>query len=474
MRTRVRRLAAARARLTPGSAPADAPNVLLVVIDTLRADHLGTHGYRRNTSPNLDRLAGEATLFENAVSQAPWTAPSVATLFTGLYPSVHGLDEGVRWGHDQRAAGASLEFGIQKVLGASQVTLAEVLRSHGYRTAGFVSAVFVNSIFGFAQGFQVYDDEHADYSGDYFRTKRRAEETNRRVFAWLGHELEEPFFLFVHYIDPHWPYDPPRPHGASYVADYQGRLTPGDTAFVVESGGAPITGVDGEDLRYLIGLYDGEIHYVDAQLAALLERVRATPTERGLLTVVTADHGEEFLDHGSGSHGYTLFEEQVHVPLVLHFPGRIPSRRIQGPVGLVDVMPTILELVGVPGRPGLSQGESLLPLIDGRMTVSARVEYSEATYGGALRALQTSEGMKLIHSATHEGALLFSLLDDPGEKRHLGAEMSELADGLAERIERWSRANRLARLEVHGPGDAEQVELDSDIQERLRALGYIR
>ena len=163
---------------------------MLVVIDTLRADHLGTHGYRRNTSPNLDRLAGEATLFENAVSQAPWTAPSVATLFTGLYPSVHGLDEGVRWGRDQRAAGASLEFGIQKVLGASQVTLAEVLRSHGYRTAGFVSAVFVNSIFGFAQGFQVYDDEHADYSGDYFRTKRRAEETNRRVFAWLGHELE--------------------------------------------------------------------------------------------------------------------------------------------------------------------------------------------------------------------------------------------------------------------------------------------
>ena len=174
------RAAAAIPRTT---ARPDMPNVLLVVIDTLRADHVGTYGYGRPTTPNIDHLAERAVVFETVVSQAPWTAPAMASLFTGLYPSVHGLDGGIVWGGG--VPPASLPFAVQKALPPGHQTLAEIFRQAGYSTAGFVSNLYVNSIFGFAQGFDHFDDEFADYNFEQGEVKRRAEVTNERVFEWL-------------------------------------------------------------------------------------------------------------------------------------------------------------------------------------------------------------------------------------------------------------------------------------------------
>jgi tetratricopeptide (TPR) repeat protein len=182
---RLANLRRAEAQLPRRAATSDMPNILFFVIDTLRADHLSSYGYPRKTTPHIDAVAKRGALFENAISQAPWTAASMASLFTGLYPSVHGLDGGIRWGPGQRSAGGALPFAVQKVLSSSQVTLAEGLRRHGYRTAGFVSNIYVNSIFGFSQGFETYNDEHRSYSKNVARVKRRAKDTNKYVFEWL-------------------------------------------------------------------------------------------------------------------------------------------------------------------------------------------------------------------------------------------------------------------------------------------------
>ncbi|MFQ5515806.1 MAG: sulfatase-like hydrolase/transferase [Myxococcota bacterium] len=466
----------AEAGLPRASARRDMPNVLLVVIDTLRADHLSSYGYSRKTSPHIDELASESVVFTNAVSQAPWTAASIASLLTGLYPSVHGLDGGIRWGAGQRTAGGKLPFAIQKTLSSTQLTLAEMLRRRGYRTAGFVSNVYVNSIFGFSLGFETYDDEHEDYSRDVGHAKRRGEDTNAHVFEWLDGKPQEPFFLLVHYNDCHWPYIPPEPHGREYVEGYTGSLTPENTGTVVEKQGKPITGLSQEDLQYIIGLYDGEIHYADENVGRLLERIEKAGFERELLTVLTADHGEEFLDHGSASHGYTLYEEQIHVPLIVRHPGHLKPRRVDAQVRLIDVLPTILALAGVElDAAARVQGTSLLPLLEGRTTQGVREAFSEATYVGAKKSLRSDTGKKLIYSFAGEGAMLFDLKSDPHERRNLLDEKPELAAPLQENLELWVQANQATRVALFGgEGPDQEIVLDAETQERLKALGYIQ
>jgi arylsulfatase A-like enzyme len=446
----------------------------MIVLDTLRADHLGSYGYPRATSPHIDGLARQGVLFESAISQAPWTAASIASLFTSLYPSVHGLNGGIRWGGKQGKQGNTLPFATQKTLPPGQLTLAEMLRRNGYRTAGFVSNVYVNSIFGFSQGFETYGDDHGDYSGDVGRAKRRASETNRQVFAWLEQEIEEPFFLFVHYNDCHWPYDPPAPFGQEWVKDYQGDLTPERTTAIVEQQGKPITGLDDDDLRYLIGLYDGEVAYTDAAVGDLLEKVRSAGLERELLTVVTADHGEEFLDHGSASHGYTLFDEQIHVPLIFHLPGRLAPRRVAAQVRSIDIMPSILDLAGVGERPDSLQGESLVALLTGKTDRGPSAAYSEATYVGEQKSLRADGKLKLIYRVEDQGTSLFDLASDPRERADVAVERPAVVTSLRGELQSWQQANEELRTTLFAEETEQEVILDDETQERLRALGYIQ
>ena len=465
---RQRSLEAARRHL-PRQAPRDdMPNLLLVVLDSVRADHLGLYGYERSTSPHLDRLAEEAVVFENAVSQAPWTAPSVASLLTGLYPSVHGIDRGVRF--VERDDG--LPFVVQKSLAPSQLTLAEALNRRGYATAGFVSNAFLSSVFGFANGFEIYHDERGDYPRDARTGKRRGDVTNRHVFDWLEDTPTEPFLLFVHYNDAHWPYDPPPPFGEAFIAGYDGSLDPSRTGFLVEpqdrSDRPPL---DAEDVAYLVGLYDGEIRTVDHHLAALRRRIDAAKLERPLITVVLADHGEEFFDHGGTSHGYTLFEEQIRVPLLIHAPGRLAPRRIETPIRLVDLMPTLLELGGIEPPTGI-QGNSLLPLIEGKVDAVNDPVFAEGTLQGTLRALRTADGMKMIQ-ANGASPRLFDLETDPAEHRDLAAENATAREDLLRKLESLVESNDTLRLELFGDEDG-YVVVDEELQEELRALGYIQ
>jgi arylsulfatase A-like enzyme len=473
---RVANLERAEAQLPRRAANPDMPNILLFVIDTLRADHVSSYGYPRKTTPHIDAVAKRGVLFENAVSQAPWTAASIASLFTGLYPSVHGLDGGIRWGPGQRSAGGTLPFAIQKVLSSSQVTLAEGLRRHGYQTAGFVSNIYVNSIFGFSQGFELYNDEHRGYSKNVARAKRRAEDTNKYVFEWLDQEPEEPFFLLVHYNDPHWPYNPLAPFGQEYVAGYQGDLTPERSSGVVENQGKPITDLSDEDVEYLIGLYDGETAYADSELGRVLEKVRSLGLERKLLTVITSDHGEEFLDHGSASHGYTLYEEQIRVPLIFHYPGRLKPARIKAQVRLIDVLPSIFGLVEVAdGVPPGVQGESFVPLMDGKTAAGVEEAFSEATYVGEKKSIRTAQGLKLIYSFVEDEALLFDLKADPREQKSLLDGEPSLAEPLKQQLGSWIESNQASRVALYGEGGPDQeVVLDEETRERLEALGYIQ
>jgi arylsulfatase A-like enzyme/Tfp pilus assembly protein PilF len=471
---RRRELSRASAAIPRDRARPEMPNVLMVVIDTLRADHVGAYGYGYPTTPNIDLLADRGAVFETVVSQAPWTAPAMASLFTGLYPSVHGLDGGIVWGERTVSSADDLPFAVQKALPPGHQTLAEVFRHAGYSTAGFVSNLYVNSIFGFAQGFDHFDDEYVDYNFDQGEVKRRAEVTNERVFKWLRAGLEEPFFLLVHYNDPHWPYEPPSPYGESFIADYNGSLTPAKTREIVVTHREVPPPVSDEDLAYIVGLYDGEIQYVDAHLGQLLEAVRELPTKRNLVTVLTADHGEEFLDHGAFNHGYTLYEEQTLVPFIVSAPARFDPRRVSQQVRLIDAAPTLLEIAGVDFKNTRFQGRSLVPLITGS-GLEPLDAFSEATNIGNQSAIRSTDSHKLIHSLIDPQWLLFDLGSDPGELNDLAAQRTERLRELAVRLEAWNEANRTFRkqIDIAGTG-VDTVVLDEEMQKGLEALGYIQ
>ncbi len=449
------------------------PNVVLVVIDTLRADHVGAYGYAHPTTPNIDRLAERSVVFETAISQAPWTAPAIASLITGLYPSVHGLDGGIRWGEAESPDGRVLPFAVQKTLPHRQQTLAELFRDAGYSTAAFVSNLYVNAIFGFAQGFDHFDDSHDDYLLETGETKRRAEVTNSRVFEWLRSGVDEPFFLLVHYNDPHWPYEPPPPYGASFIAGYDGPFTPTTTREVVVTHREMPPPISDRDLAYIVGLYDGEIQYVDAHLGRLLDAVNELPMDRELVTVVTADHGEEFLDHGAFNHGYTLYEEQTLVPLLISEPSRFAPRRVGQQVRLIDTAPTLLGIAGIETLGSVFQGRSLVPLMDGSR-IDNLAAFSEATNVGGHSAIRSAEALKLIHSLTDPQWLLFDLESDPGEQRDLSGQHPSRLDDLAAQLEAWRSANDALRRAIGGSATAlEQVVLDEKTKRGLEALGYI-
>jgi len=226
-----------------------------------------------------------------------------------------------------------------------------------------------------------------------------------------------------------------------FTAGYEGALTPEETTSIVERQGRPITNLSEADLDYVVGLYDGEIRYVDAQAGRLLARLEQLTLDRELLVVLTSDHGEEFLDHGSASHGYTLYDEQLRVPLVMRWPGRLPARRIEQQVRSIDVLPTLLELTGIDSGELTLQGESLVPLIMGSDESAPKYAYAEAAHGGDQRAVRSASGYKLIRHASSETTELFNLRSDPGEQRPLEDGVEAAHADLMRALEEWDQHN---------------------------------
>ena len=423
------------------SAP-DPPNLVLVSIDTLRADHTGPYGYARDTTPTLTRLAGQGLLFEQAYAASASTGPSHATLFTGAHVLSHGL---VKNGLD---------------LAPGEQTLAETLRAAGYQTGAVVGSFVLDPKFGFDQGFDHYDARFRrrtgaagvwqDHAFEVF--ERRADEVSDIAIEWLdGLAPDRPFFLFVHYYDPHAGYEPPDDWLTRFGEQVE-RHTP----------------------EHRIERYDAEIAYTDHQLGRLLARVEEIAPPERTLVVVTADHGEGLGDHDVAGHGVVLYEEAVRVPLVLRWPGRIdPGLRIAAPVGAVDVAPTLLDLMGL-DAPAAVEGESLADVLRGtspayrRPVFLVRRHYDRGHAGllpvdGYQFGVRTGR-WKWIEDPKLGTRELYDLQTDPQERSNLAATLPDDAARLGELMATWRSAI----------GDAPPVKaLGASDRRALEALGYV-
>jgi arylsulfatase A-like enzyme len=258
------------------------------------------------------------------------------------------------------------------------------------------------------------------------------------------------------------------------VADYRGPLHPGDTSDLAEREGRRARDLDPESLSYLLGLYDGEVRFADANVGALLDRLRDADLHRPVLTVLTADHGEEFLDHGGTSHGYTLYDEQVRVPLIIHFPARLPPGRVRPQVRLIDVVPTVLDLTGVGHAVARTQGASLVALARGEVRRGPGDALSEAPLRGVLRSVRTDAGWKLVDAGGSAPVELFDLIHDPGERTDLAADKPVVASALSARAERGMRSNARQRAALDLDRSAPTVgRVGEALRQRLEALGYV-
>ncbi len=426
-------------------APSERPeNVLLVVVDTLRADRLGVYGHRDGLTPEIDRWAAGSTTFLDASAHAPWTLPSVASILTGRHPEQHG-------------AGGRL--GSFRALGNDVPTLAEHLVSQGYRTAAIVNVPFLGQRYGLARGFEECDERHENSN----RLLRPAGRTTDRALEWLRErDRDEPFFLLVHYFDPHALYEPPQPYRRRFADPRdaeQSRLGLDSREAIVLARRAGIV-PDEATLRRAEKLYDGEVAFVDAEFGRLLEGLSGEGLEESTVIVFTSDHGEEFLDHGDYEHGHTLYEELLHVPLILSVPGR-EATRVPSTVRHVDLVPTLCELLGVPLLPG-AQGRSLVPFLDLAYREEGRPVLSHGNFWGEpLTALRTG-GEKLIFRQGSPQPEYYRLREDPGEQENLAAEASADVRRLQEQLE----ARRRART------SGSELSLDPEELRLLEALGY--
>ncbi len=322
-------------RLSPKS---DMPNVILISIDTLRGSNLGCYGYRRNTSPAIDSLAQTGTMWADCQAQSPWTLPSHATMWTGLSEAAHKTS----WYDDE-----------MHVLDPSLPTIASVLHGEGYRTAAFTNICYLSPEYGF--------DREFDHFSWYPDGNGRARATVEEVSVWLEENIgnPNPFFMVIHFYDVHMPYNPPPPYDTEFIRIGMG--VDSTTWWDVTEDGELL---NPDDLEQLLALYDGEVRWVDSQLGVLFGNMRELGLDENTIIIITSDHGEEFLEHGGWGHGQTLYQEQLHVPLIITGPG-IPADSVNTNVaGLWDIFPTITGLLGYE-TPANVEGRDLFD-IDGR------------------------------------------------------------------------------------------------------------
>lgn len=429
------------------------PNVLLITLDTTRADRLGSYGYEPSPSPVLDRVAREGVVFTQAIAQASVTPVSHASILTGLNPYSHGLR--VMHGTSRNR------------LPDSNITLAEVLKDSGYRTAAFVSAFPVTERFGLHQGFERFD---AGFLGDADvppvsaqgvvntgSSQRHAGETSDLVVEWIR-DADEPFLLWIHYFDPHDPrVGPPR----SFLREYsRADDTPKDTRSLLRA------------------YYDMEIAYMDSQIGRVRQALEDRESWEETIVIVVADHGEGLGDHDWWTHGI-LYQEQIRVPLIIRAPGVPGARRIDPIVRTIDIFPTVLELAGIEEGSSLEvDGRSLVPLLDGASDAPKSIAYSDSLNTLTYRfhrdiVDEKNERLfsviewpwKYIHHPDREDeSELFHLEDDAGEQHNVLAAKPEVA------------ARLRALLEPH-VADAEPAagakQMSPEDVERLEALGYV-
>jgi len=401
------------------------PNVVLVTLDTTRADHLACYGYAGISTPSLDAIAGRGVLFEQAATATPLTLPAHTTIMTGMLPTYHGV----------RVNGNT-------ALGEEQTTLAEVLAGRGYETGAFIAAFVLDGRWGLKQGFAHYDDQfdlkkykHLDLG----EVQRPGNEVMDAALTWLESAKGKPFFAWIHLYDPHVPYAPPEPFASEY-----GRRGPS-------------------------GAYDGEIAFMDAQIGRLTEWLSRNGLDRSTVLVLVGDHGEALGSHGEGTHGYFIYDYAMHVPLLVETPfAALRSRRVPAQVSTADVFPTILGLVGLPA-PVKVQGRSLVGLMFDPARRDDVPAYGEAMASNiqfgwsALHALRTPR-WKYIETTKPE---LYDLTKDPDEHDNVLAGSADVGRKMKAELDRL-----MAETGRDAPAP-QAADLDKETMERLSALGYV-
>ena len=421
-------------------------NIVLITIDTLRADHLSCYGYDRNTSPNIDKIAEKGIIFHNAIAPSSWTAPSMVSLFTSVYPVNHGVIHGIggKWNPKK-----------QEVFSAELTTLAEILRGQGYTTFGVASNLHLSRKLGFGRGF------------DYFECLSflPAPPVNEVVYEWKkAIKKSNKFFLWVHYFDPHSPYIPRTP----WVDHYTSRTLTEKLSFPKKPFAKikqliPQFRADPQMLSNLVALYDSEIHYVDYYLGEL---IRKLDLDQNSLMIISSDHGEEFLDHGELGHGNNLYRETINVPLIVKLPHSLEKKTVEKYVNLIDIMPTILESVDatlseqILGKSFWNNGKMLLT------NSTSGYTFSELDTEEIVKTIITPQ-WKYIYNYESEEEQLFNIIADPLEQNDLSDKKREQCNNLKKKLSNWVSQSKKY------PPEEKPVGLSPDEEEKLKNLGYI-
>ncbi len=374
-------------------------NLILIVVDALRADHLSYYGYERNTSPNIDKLANKSIVFLNAFAQSTFTLSSFMSFLTSLYPSrVYNFSLNP-WNNSREL---SLSY-------TTYLNLPEILRKNGYYTLAFMNNPHSSSLYGFNKGFD-YFDEKGVFDGKY----AIIESVNERIVEKLKEVKGRKFFLFIHYMDVHCPYTPPKPYLSMYDSSNSSLNLTGKCGWTYFN----FVNLTQEDVKRIIAAYDGEIRYTDEHIGKLIKKMEELNLLNKTIIILTADHGEELKDHGFIGHGHSLYNELIHVPLIIYHP-RMGNRIVDTQVQLIDIMPTVLDLLGIE-VPNQIQGRSLLPLIYSNTKVDSPA-FSEL-YSLISVRYQNFHFIYNIRTGREE---LYDLKNDPFEQVNLAEELPE-------------------------------------------------
>jgi arylsulfatase A-like enzyme len=438
-------------------------NVILVSVDTLRADHLGCYGYKRDTSPHLDSFCSDSAVFLNTYTSSPWTLPSHVSLLTSL----HGI-------HHQ------VYFEDEK-MDPSLLTLADMLRQNHFFCSAITGGGFASSAYGLSKGFDSYKQATA---GIY--QSHSAEWTFTAVSQWLDRNKDKNFFLFIHTYQPHNPYSCPSPYGTMFLED-GARWQKIDLLRHVKGKKGIFKPLPEDERRNIIDLYDGEIRYTDEMLIKpLMQRLKELELYDQTMIIFTSDHGEEFFEHKGWEHGHSLYDELLKVPLIIKFPdSKYAGKKIESIVALVDILPTVLDEMDMDPPETDMDGTSLIPILKGRDTkdrtfyadkgdnvlksripqkISTNIEKNKLI----LNKKFTLEDLSFFRFPPPAmlPVELYDLVQDPGETRDISEEKAKIVSQLIRLIEEKSSKAKKK--------DTSKAEIDEDIKEQLRALGYLQ
>ena len=450
---------AAHAHGDPHRLPRRSYNVFVLLLDSLRADHIEPYAGVDARTPGFQRIASEGTTFSAARSNASWTRMAVASLLSSLLAPGHGVVE-----NDER-----LPTGVP--------VLPELLQQRGYRTVGVTANPTVSKTFGFSRGFGALHPHYRRTQNPVWRSKHATPEERAR-FVWDSYlapiveaEVETPFFIYLHEIDPHSPFTPEPPYDELADTGYRGTFD-FDLPTLARIHADP-SWVEPEDMRHANARYRGEIRFMDRYVAWMLDRLDAVGLGNETLFILTSDHGEEFLDHGSVGHGHSVYDELLRVPLLMRLPGVLPAgRRVEADAQLIDLPPTVLDLIGE-AVPEWMQGVSLLDAVSADGVDSHRAIVSFA--GGAGRDSVKLGPWKLIREHASDGGVvrhqLFDIASDPEESNDLWAQELIVGQAARQALRREIESSR--RAEFRETDSVQPDEVDADVVEGLRALGYL-